>query len=189
MVKEKKHRRNLKKNFKFVLIIAIIIILILTLSLSLFLIGIKFKFVLQDELNILLNPIDKISVINNGGRVEVNFSIKNENFAQCDSFCNFVLTDLSSGKILSEEKYDITHDEIIKRDFSFLAPEFGEGQVVYSFSVECNNKKSFLCLTEEKTRYKNSVIFINYELDATSENLKNNLGGKLNLWLHNSLFL
>ena len=173
--------KNPRKKIKLIIIVASASILILVL-LSL-IIGIKVKFVLNDELNIMLNPLDSSFFVKNDLPVKVNLTVKNENFFQCKSVCEYTLTDLRDNSILYYEKEQLKHDQLVEKSFTLEPTGRGSGQTLYNFEAACKNIKTLFCLTDSKTRYKSSTISINYDLTEEEETLKGSLKPQIESFL------
>lgn len=164
---------KVKRRIEFGLI-AVILVVILLIFLIFFL-GLKIRFTLSDELNLILLPkYQSITVLSNE-TASAGFTIKNQNFIQCRSVCNFTLTSLRDNTDIYFGSEQLKHNEKVEKNITFYAPAFGSGQDLYIYRVECRNIKSLLCLTEGDSRKKTSVIAINYELDENEKSIKANL--------------
>ncbi|MEM3127218.1 MAG: alpha/beta fold hydrolase [Candidatus Woesearchaeota archaeon] len=170
-----------KKGFK---ISAILIPIVVALAfLILLFLGIQINFILNDELNIALEPRDS-SFFTRKEAINVNFTIKNNNYFLCKSECEYYLTDLRDNKEISSEKFEIDHAETKTKQFKLSPPKRGSGQAIYSFQLKCKNIKTFLCRTDSQPRYKTSIISINYDLSEEEATLKSILESKTENWLN-----
>ena len=76
---------NIKKETKKTIKKGFVILIVSTLLLIglLFLFGFKVRFVLSDELNVKLSPLDLSLSIKNNEPAKVEFDVMNRNFLQC----------------------------------------------------------------------------------------------------------
>lgn len=161
-------------------LIAIIVTVVLII-IGLFFLGIRVRFLLDDELNLDINPINPIVTAENDDTVNIIFSVKNDNFLQCKSSCEFKLLDLRNNSIIFSDMLKMNHNQIYEKEFSLKMPGTGSGQILFSFAAECRNLNSILCLTDSKKRIDSSLLIVNYDLnqkeieiiDIVKENIEN----------------
>ena len=98
-----KLKQKIKENLenRIGLTIAIALIIILLLFMTLFFLGVRINFLINDELSIRLEPLDKSILLHYNETTQLNFTIVNDNFMSCKSYCGYKLTDLSKNKIIS----------------------------------------------------------------------------------------
>lgn len=166
-----------KKKVRYGLII--ISTLVIVSILILLILGIKLRFMIKDELNLIMGPKAQSLHVLNGEQVSINFAIKNDNFIQCKSSCTIELKDLSNGVSIYSGKLILSHNEERIESFNVSVPVSGEGQILYNFVAECNNIKSLLCLTDGQKRQKLSLVTLNYNLDPDEELIKNSIKPRL----------
>ncbi len=170
-----------KRKIKWGIVVGATIALIILVTL--FFLGIRIKFILNDELNIKLNPLNAVYVSEGKLPVQVNFTIVNENFGQCRSLCEFTLTDLGNGSTLYSEKKNLEHNEKVRRNLSISLPSIGSGQRIFNFEAKCSNIKTLLCLTDQKPRFRSSIIIVNYKLTEEEKKIKEELKPKIENFL------
>ena len=154
--------------FSFVTVILIIILLVFLISFF----GLKINFKVSDELNLILTPKYQSASVPHNEPVTIGFIIKNQNFVQCKSVCNFTLTSLRNNSNIFYETQELKHNEKIEKNFTLYAPAFGSGQELYLYEAECRNLKSLICLTDGKSRQESSVVAVNYRLDENEMSIK-----------------
>jgi hypothetical protein len=174
--KKGKKTRNIKK------IVIIASVCILLAMLLFFLLGVKVSFVLDNELNIRLDPLEANLFTSNSEPVSLKLTVKNDNFIQCRSSCEFRLIDLSKNDVIYSENKTMQHKEEWSGEFLLQPPGKGSGQLIYNFEVECRNIKSLVCLSEGKPKYKSSIITLNYRLSEEEKMLKDGLKPKLEMF-------
>jgi hypothetical protein len=177
----RKIKKETKKKIRTGLIILIVSVILLIVLL--FFLGIKIRFVLRDELNVKVTPMDVSLSIKNNETVHIKLSIKNENFLQCKARCEFSLAELKNNTIVHTDAQRLEHKEEITKEYTLPAPGKGEGQLIYSFRAKCNNIKTGLCLTSEVPDYRSAIITINYELSDEEVRLKNKTRTEIEHWL------
>lgn len=167
-----------KKSFRYgLLIIGISIFLAIIILLSL---GIKLHFLINNELSLTINPKShSLYTINNEVSV-INYTLENDNFFQCNTFCEFKVIDLNNSELLYNYSKILAHGEFTSEVFEISSPKKGEGQKIYNLKISCNNIKSFICSTNEDKKYKTSLITLNYELSEDEKLIKYRLLNDIN---------
>ncbi|MFC2134420.1 alpha/beta fold hydrolase [Bacteroidota bacterium] len=163
---------------KIIKIIAIILSLLIFISLIFYFLGLKINFIIGNEMDVSLTPLEQSFNVLYTDSPEVEFSLDLDHPFTCTAVCTSTLRDVSSDRVLFENK-SIGRDKI---DFSFrLHNSFkGEGQALYNFRVACHNKKSNICSTEEKDFMKIAIITVNYNMSQEEYEIKKSLEVSLN---------
>jgi len=143
------------------LVVLIVVLVVLLLS---FVLSLRIKFLLHDELQIDLVPLDASFHITNKEAANVTFKVQNRNFGECQSICAITLRDIGTGEILYNDTRGLSHNEEIFESFRFPAPGHGSGQFLFSFNLNCKNIRSFICPSTEYPRYHTALITVNYDL-------------------------
>lgn len=147
------------------------VVLIIAVTSGLFFFGIKFKFILNDELDMTLEPLSL--VLNSSHEpVNVTFTVQNNNFAQCKISCKFELIDISSNLSLYNEERLMGHKEAFRKDFIIMPPAAGSGKAFFTFKARCANINSIICPTDQKPRYKTSLVILDYSLTEEEQSIK-----------------
>ena len=149
-------------------IFAVLVILFLVIAFS----GFEFRFLISNELNIIISPQDAHFYVTNKDPVKINFTVTNSNFANCNAICNFTLIDLSRNLSIYHDSRMMEHGEVANRVFLIPAQGLGKGQEVYQFQAECHNIRATLCSTEEEKKYSSSLVLIDYNLSEIEEYTK-----------------
>lgn len=131
---------------------------------GIFFLGVKIKFFLSDELHLDLSPLVSSVRSVNGEEVVLNFSLRNDNFPQCSTSCEFTFEDVGRDIVLSRERLVMQHHDVALRNFTVRAPMTGEGQTIYRFEAACRNQRTLLCQSDERDRHVSSLVWMNYRL-------------------------
>ena len=177
--KAKKIKKIAKKlSKKWMIVIGSSILIILFLS---YFLGIKVNFLINDELNVLVDPKYQNIHAHNNETISVNFEIQNKNFASCKSSCILNFIDLETGSSISEEII-FNHNQKLSQSYDITLPEFGTGIRYYEFSAECKNLKSLLCPTTGGSQFRTSMISVDYNLSQREAIIKEEFGQKYDDW-------
>ncbi|MFA6089498.1 MAG: hypothetical protein WC755_06545, partial [Candidatus Woesearchaeota archaeon] len=138
MSKEKEIKKGIFKKFneklnasskrKRIFIISTIICVVVVILITILIFSQKVDFILNEELNLDITPNDIIKTVDNNEISEINFTIYNKNFARCNSICEFSLTDLRVGKIVSNETRTLEHQEKLIKYYNISLDAKGSGQ-------------------------------------------------------------
>jgi len=97
---------------------------------------------------------------------------------------------LGSGQTIDSDNFNLKLPKT--KEFILTAKDFGSGQKIYSFDLECTSEKTFLCATKGVTEKRTLLLTMNYEPTdeekAIKQNLSENLGfyiGELNYFYKN----
>jgi hypothetical protein len=163
-----------KRKKLFVRILLIILGLIVIFVLFLLATGVHLT--LNDELSIKLTPLDISLKSTERVPVPIDFSVETPNFYFCKTQCSYVFRKMSDNYTIDKSSFIIGSDEKMNKSYILYPENKGEGQIIYSFEIRCNNLKTALCRTEEEQMYKSSFITLNYGLssDETSGKIEAN---------------
>lgn len=170
---EPTRKPNKSPIFRYVLtgIFAVLVILFLVIAFS----GFEFRFLISNELNIIISPQDAHFYVTGKDPVKMNFTVTNSNFAHCNAMCNFTLEDLSRNQTIYRDSKMMEHGEVANRVFIIPSQGVGKGQAAYQFQAECHNIRATLCNTEEEKKYSSALVLVDYNLSSDEEALKDSL--------------
>ncbi len=151
-----KTRKSIRKS------IIIIIIALLLLAGIIYILGLKVNFVIKEEMDISLSPLEKSFNVRNDEIPVVNFSLEIDNPAICSFSCNYKLIDISSDEVLVDTSFK--DKDSFRQSFELPIKSNDRGQKMFNFDVECHNLDSSLCSTNEKKYYKTALVTVNYNL-------------------------
>ena len=167
------------------LIIGIVIFVILILLITFVLLGIRISFIINDELSIQLEPLDKNIVTTYDKDNNISFEFVNDNSFVCKSECSYEFIDLSNNKVIDTDTLILKSKTKVIKNYNLTPNEYGSGQDIYSFQVTCHNIKSLFCATDGKDRYKSSFVTLSYDLSeeerAKALRIKDKLNGFLTI--------
>jgi uncharacterized alpha/beta hydrolase family protein len=178
MVKRPKAPRNRKKRSKSnkKLIIVILIIVLLFLAFVTYRIWLNVHFFITDDLVLLLEPQDKSLSVHYDEKPNVTFSINIENSFFCDAYCSYEFRDISSETSVDTGAFTSRGiGKQFKKTFQLSVDRVGSGQKIYSFDVQCNNIRTWYCLTNENKRKRSAFITLNYDISEYEKFLKDTL--------------
>lgn len=113
----------------------------------------------------------------------VSFKIETQSNYPCIVECKYDFVDASSNEIIENGTLALSKlKDSIKR-FELKAPLLGTGQKVYTFSIECTNKRSVYCWFRNPKRKDSSIAFLTYRLREEEESVKNLLRNNLQEFL------
>jgi len=174
--KSKKQADNLLKENKKKIKTAIIIVGIIFLSFFMYRIWLNVHFLITDDLILLLEPQDKSLSIHYGEKPNVTMNADIENSFFCDAFCSYEFKDVSAKNLVNEGNFTIKGaGKNFKKDFQLTVDRTGSGQKIYSFEIQCNNIRTWRCLTNEKERKRSAFVALNYDISEYEKFLKENL--------------
>jgi hypothetical protein len=175
----KKEQKEEKKVRRIRVGLIIAILAALAVLLTIFFISNKVSFLIKDELNLKLYPLNYVFSVKNNEQINLNFTITNNNLAQCKTECNFSLKDLRNKKTVYSNKENLNHNEKRTKDFTISAAGKGSGQTIYNFEAECRNIKTVLCQSSDEKRYVSALILVNYDLTDEEKTIKESTKEKL----------
>src|SRR3989338_5345293 len=148
----KKHKPKGKIKKLFVehkkLAIALSIIALLMLSFAAYRIWLNLHFLITDDLILSLEPQDKSLSIHYDEKPNVTFSVEIENSLFCDAYCSYEFKDISAESRVDESSFASSGiEKKFEKTYTLSADRIGSGQKLYSFNVQCNNIRTWHCLT------------------------------------------
>ncbi len=159
--------------FMFILIIGLIVAGVKIFNYS--------KFVLGYDLTFRLSVDKHELALANGEEAQVEFTIEKISNVLCKTFCHYQFRDLSKGLIMDEDSFmpvQSINKNIIQ---TIRAPLEGEGQVIYSFDLTCQNQITQLCNTEGLNLTRRTIISLDHNLNNEQLNLKKEVATRLYL--------
>jgi uncharacterized alpha/beta hydrolase family protein len=151
------------KNRKIIIILSIA--LLLFFSYALYRAWINFHFLTTDDILLDLKPQDSSFSVHYGENPNITFSVDLENSLFCNAQCSYEFSDISLKYVV--ENGSFTRRGIGKKfekEFQLSADRSGTGQKIYTFSVQCNNIRTYFCPTDENKRKRTSFVTLNYDL-------------------------
>ncbi len=97
----------------------------------------------------------------------------------CVAECTTSFEDLSEEKILNQNSIILKTGSPFDKKYSLKIEDFGEGQKLYRYTLECESKKSVLCHTNEEKTKTDMLVTVEYFLNEEEKILKNELHTKL----------
>lgn len=95
--------------------------------------------------------------------VEFNTYVSTNPF--CKSVCEYEMMDLSTGRVIERDSFYTRISNPNSRSYVLQAPERGEGQKLYRFSVSCLSRESGFCKSTGRTIDKSFLFALNYNLN------------------------
>ena len=172
-----KSDRNWLKEYRTIIIISVIIIMILATS------GTKvflyINFILGNDIIIHLDADKEDLNLVRGEEKSVSFKAGVITNPFCTAECESSFEDISNNKTIDYNKFKLTPGIPITKEYKIRVDDFGEGQKLYRFSLECIGSASFLCHTKGESTSRNILITVEYNLTEDEKILKNDLKNKL----------
>lgn len=156
--------------------IASLIAILLIFSFVAYRVWLNIHFLITDDLILELEPQDKSLLVHYGETSNVTFKVNIENSVFCDTYCNYEFKDISSELILDKGSFSGSGiGKKFERTYNVSAGRVGSGQKIYSLEVQCNNIRTWHCLTNENKRRRSSLVVLNYGISDYEQFLKDTL--------------
>src|SRR3989344_1432936 len=152
---------NHKKRNRWIIFLISVGVIVLIL---LIILGIRINFIINDELNIKLSPLDRNIITTYDKQNNITFEFINDNSFLCKSSCTYSFTDLSNNKVLEEGDLVLRSKSKVVKSYNLTPSNYGAGQEIFLFQVTCNNIKSVVCGTDGPERFKSSFVTLSYDL-------------------------
>src|SRR3989344_5711395 len=152
---------NHKKRNRWIIFLISVGVIVLIL---LIILGIRINFIINDELNIKLSPLDRNIITTYDKQNNITFEFINDNSFLCKSSCTYSFTDLSNNKVLEEGDLVLRSKSKVVKSYNLTPSNYGAGQEIFLFQVTCNNIKSVVCGTDGQERFKSSFVTLSYDL-------------------------
>ncbi len=159
------------------LIVGIIAILLVSM---LALLGIRIDFLIGDELNIVLSPLDKSIITEYNKKENITFRFENDNNLLCKSECSYQFIDIRNHTLIDQASLTLKSRSKVEKSYIVSPATYGSGQAIYLFEVSCHNIATLLCRTDEDPRLESSFITLSYDLSAEEKNRLSALNMALN---------
>jgi len=137
------------------------------------------KFLLGYDLTIRLGVDKNDILLINGQNETIFFSIDRISRIFCNTQCEYEFSDLSGDELLSQGNFYLNSPITQKISQEITAPNFGEGQKIYSFDLTCKNHANIVCKTEGKNVTRRTIITLEYSLSPEQLELKQEAGNRL----------
>ena len=164
-------------------ILILIGVIVLVISVMIAILGLRVNFLINDELQIKLKPLDKNIISAYDQANNVTFEFMNDNSFLCKSECTYKLIDIGSNKVVDEQTLVLKSKSKVIEGYDITPSFYGSGQDIYSFQVSCHNINSFLCATDRKNRFKSSFITLSYDLSEEEREKVLDINSELNNYL------
>lgn len=126
--------------------------------------GLRINMLLFGDVLIKIDPVNINILAENREPENVSFNILIDNRIFCEALCEYKFVNLLNNDILDTGNFFGQNNKNISLNYQINIPDRGSGQLAYEMSVECNNKKSFFCRTDERVRQKSSFLTLSYEM-------------------------
>ncbi|MFH1769976.1 MAG: alpha/beta fold hydrolase [archaeon] len=171
--KKKSNKEGLSTRTKIIIAVLIVLVIFFALDFT-----IKVNYSIRDDLQIELNPAQTIITSFIDETTPLGTTIGNKNFAACNTECRVILTDKLSNQIISDQKFELTPNS--NKNLSFELPAHDKiGQKIFLLEATCQNIRNPLCQTDNKTKYRSSLITVNYEFSPDQSLDVNQLGNEI----------
>ena len=163
-----------RNNKKLIIILSVAVLLLF--SFALYRAWINFHFLTTDDLLLALEPQDISFSVHYGEKPNVTFSVEIENTFFCGARCSYEFIDLSEKSFVDKGAFAGSGTgKRFEKEFQLSAGRTGSGQKIYSFSVQCNNIRTFFCPTDESKRRRSAFVTLNYDISDYERFLKDTL--------------
>ncbi len=124
---------------------------------------VKIDATIRQDLVIILTPTSEHLDLAHGETATVGFSLGTNNYLFCQANCSYRLRELTVGTVLKEGRLLLENSQA-NFTFSFKAPEKGEGQLLYSLEIMCENRENSLCVRKPEPHSMSALITLDYRL-------------------------
>jgi len=173
----KKEKRTWLKEHRAIIIISVIIIMIIVTS------GTKtflyLNFILGNDIIIHLDADKEELNLVRGEEELINFKAGVITNPFCTAECKSSFEDISNNKTIDDNNFKLTPGMPITKEYKIRVDDFGEGQKLYRFRLECIGLASFLCHTKGESTSRNILVTVEYNLTESERKLKEDLKNKL----------
>ncbi len=90
----------------------------------------------------------------------------------CNIECNYDFINVGSGENINKGNFTIKPTKSLIKRYTINATEIGSGQELYRFNIKCNNKKTYLCHTNQDVKTRDILITLDYDLNEQEKNIK-----------------
>jgi hypothetical protein len=163
--------RKIKTEHKlwFVVIISILLLFFIFSGARLYLL---FNFLLGSDTLVQLKVERQDFFLKNSETGTAKFDIYVSTNLFCEAECEYIFQDISNGYTLDRNNFSTRLSNLNQLEYALVAPDHGEGQVLYSFQVSCESKKDELCDTDEKEKKRSYLLALNYELSEEQKKFR-----------------
>ena len=159
----------------------ILFILLLIVGGIFFVFGLKIKFLIGDELQVVIRQDEVLYSVLSNEPAMIEFEIENDNFFKCNSYCEFDLMDLMTNEVVFSDQFNMDNGERYHGSHSINAKGLGNKLYLYNLNVRCNNIKSLICPTNQIVKHNSALFMLETELTAEEQNKAQNLAHELEL--------
>ncbi|MBU4501572.1 MAG: hypothetical protein KKA79_03205, partial [Nanoarchaeota archaeon] len=93
----------------------------------------------------------------------------------CTANCKYVFRDISRDIALDSASFTLRPGLPLEKKYTIQAVQYGPGQDLYRFDIECSSVSTFFCHTNEETTTRSILVTVNYDLNDEDKFLKTNL--------------
>ena len=173
----KKNFRNWLKEHRAIIIISIIMIIIFVAS------GTKtflyLNFILGNDIIIHLDADKEELNLVRGEEGLINFKAGVTTNPFCAAECWSLFEDISNNKTVDYDNFKLAPGIPITKEYKIKVDDFGEGQKLYRFRLDCIGSASLLCHTKGESTSRNILVTVGYNLTEDEGRLKDDLKNKL----------
>jgi len=138
------------------------------------------RFILGYDLTIRLSADKNDINIIDGQNETVTLNVNRISKIFCNTECEYSFSDLSGNNLISHGNFYMKSPITQKIQQEVKAPDWGEGQKVYSFDLACRNHASIICNSDGKNITRRTLITVEYSLSPEQLNLKQEANNELN---------
>jgi archaellum component FlaC len=176
--KKKVKTGNWLKQHKPLIIIALIVFLFLAAF------GTKgflyLNFILGNDIIIHLDADKEDLKLVRGEEESISFKASITTNPFCNAQCKSYFEDISRNNTIENNTFKLSPGMPITKEYKIKIDEFGEGQKLYRFGLECRGSANFLCHTKQESTSRNILVTVEHSLRDDERELKNSLKHDLN---------
>ncbi|HLC90340.1 MAG TPA: alpha/beta hydrolase [Candidatus Nanoarchaeia archaeon] len=152
------HHHRKKRRFIIIAVIVLVVFIALAGTKSLLYLNV----LLGNDLSIRLEVDSENINIKHGDEAALHFRSTVTTNPFCSAFCIAKVEDLSSGKVLAEEYFNLTPTIPFQQDVPITSPE-GQGYSLYRVHLVCKSIPTQLCHTSGNDNVRDKLITVFYE--------------------------
>ncbi|MDD5087010.1 MAG: hypothetical protein PHV16_04625, partial [Candidatus Nanoarchaeia archaeon] len=138
-----------------IIISVILFLLISGLGTKIFL---YLNFILGNDIIIHLDSDKEDLSLIRGQHETINFKSSITTNPFCNAQCSYVFDDISNNKTLDYDDFKLSPGMPITKQYVVSIDDFGEGQKLYRFAIECVGSPSLLCHTKQESTSRNVLV-------------------------------
>lgn len=131
-----------------------------------------FNFILGNDTLVQLTATQQDFFVKNSETSIVEFQTYVSTNLFCEASCEYDFKDLSNGYVIDKGTFNTSLSNPHELEYSLVAPDRGEGQILYHFEVSCKSKKTTFCNTDEEEKKRSFLVAVNYVLSEEQQEFK-----------------